>query len=358
MNLFLNPMILLFMSLLLSFMQPSAIERIIPMLCALILFCLSYISSKRIIHTIIFIIYFLLSCFMLEFFIFLPICVYIYASDENKRSCICLLIPCMLHLSTTNVYVCFMVLIEIVFAILLKLQFDHSYMVEEAFRIQRDASKELAIRVAAQNKDLIIQQEQEIRIATLDERNRIAREIHDNVGHLLSSTLIQVGALQIIAKDDEVKSGLYDIRATLSTAMDSVRKSVHDLHAESLDLEMMITKLVEKFTYCEVHVEYDIVHCFKQNVIYHILAIIKECMNNTMKHSNATRLHIVIREQPAFFQVICSDNGAQSHILDTGIGLRNIQDRIEALHGYVNISNQDGFKVFITLPKEESVCVL
>ena len=43
--------------------------------------------------------------------------------------------------------------------------------------------------LSEKNKNLLIQQEQEVRIATLNERNRIAREIHDNVGHLLSSAL-------------------------------------------------------------------------------------------------------------------------------------------------------------------------
>lgn len=46
-----------------------------------------------------------------------------------------------------------------------------------------------------------------MRLATLNERNRIAREIHDNVGHLLSRSLLQVGALQVVNRDETVRQG-------------------------------------------------------------------------------------------------------------------------------------------------------
>lgn len=287
---------------------------------------------------------------------FLGVIAYMYYDKDHQRNMLPFFTPSILHAQPNTIYLSIIVGIEIVFAILLKQQYLKSINVEEAFRKQRDATKELALTISAKNKDLLIQQEQEIRIATLGERNRIAREIHDNVGHLLSSSLIQLGALQIIAKQQQVSEGLGNLRDTISIAMDSVRSSVHDLHAESLDLELMIKKLIERFTFCEVYFEYDMMHTFKQTVIYHILAIVKECMNNTMKHSNATKLQIVIREQPAFFQIICNDNGVNSKIKDSGIGLQNIQERIDSLHGYVNVTDGEGFKVFVTLPKEDAIC--
>lgn len=51
----------------------------------------------------------------------------------------------------------------------------------------RDTTKEIAMQLKQQNRDLMEKQDYEINIATLNERNRIAREIHDNVGHLLSA---------------------------------------------------------------------------------------------------------------------------------------------------------------------------
>ena len=85
-----------------------------------------------------------------------------------------------------------------------------------SFMRQRDATKELADILSNKNRHLLVQQEQEIRIAILDERNRIAREIHDHVGHLLSSALLQIGAIQAIQKEDKLKEPLQNLRDTLS----------------------------------------------------------------------------------------------------------------------------------------------
>ena len=75
-----------------------------------------------------------------------------------------------------------------------------------------------------------------------------------------------------------------------------------------------------------------------------------------MKHSNAEKLSIVVREQPGFYQLIIHDNGTKHIEHQDGIGLHNIRERIEDLHGYVNINHDNGFRIFITLPKEENIC--
>ena len=52
------------------------------------------------------------------------------------------------------------------------------------------------------NKELLEKQDYEIQVATLNERNRIAREIHDSVGHLLSRSILQLGALKAVHRQE------------------------------------------------------------------------------------------------------------------------------------------------------------
>ena len=59
----------------------------------------------------------------------------------------------------------------------------------------RDTSTELNMALKEKNRNLLEKQDNEIYLATLKERNRIAREIHDNVGHMLSRSILQMGAL-------------------------------------------------------------------------------------------------------------------------------------------------------------------
>ena len=89
----------------------------------------------------------------------------------------------------------------------------------------RDASMEHEMLMEQMNHQLIEKQNAQIYNATLKERNRIAREIHDNVGHLLTRSIMQVEALQVVHRDDErVRGELAQVRVWRQHhALDPVR---------------------------------------------------------------------------------------------------------------------------------------
>ena len=189
-------------------------------------------------------------------------------------------------------------------------------------------------------------------MAELRERNRIAREIHDNVGHLLSSSILQIGALLVTNKDENTKESLRMIKETLSKAMDSIRNSVHNLHDESIDLYTEIKTLINNFKFCPVEFDYDIEGNVEHKLKYCFIAVIRECLSNIARHSNATKANIVLREHPAIYQLIVQDNGTQINYEEgKGIGLKNISDRVASFSGNMNLSFDKGFKVFISIPK-------
>ena len=68
-------------------------------------------------------------------------------------------------------------------------------------RALRDSLQERSLSLARKNRDLMASHDYEVRLATLAERARIAREIHDNVGHLLTRSVLQVEALQVVHAD-------------------------------------------------------------------------------------------------------------------------------------------------------------
>ena len=77
-----------------------------------------------------------------------------------------------------------------------------------------------------------------------------------------------------------------------------------------------------------------------------------------MKHSNATKVLITVREHPAFYQLLIEDNGNPAkpfpdfhEISSDGMGIPNMRDRVEALHGILHISREHGFRIFISIPK-------
>ena len=109
----------------------------------------------------------------------------------------------------------------------------------------RDTDTELKLVMEQRNRELLEKQDNEIYLATLRERNRIAREIHDNVGHMLSRSILQVGALATICKEETIRQQLAGINDTLNQAMNSIRESVHDLHDDAIDLRQAAYEAVK-----------------------------------------------------------------------------------------------------------------
>jgi len=222
------------------------------------------------------------------------------------------------------------------------------------FNALRDTTRETALQLEKKNKMLMEKQDYELNLATLSERNRIARDIHDNVGHMLSRSILQTGALLAISTEAQTREGLVQIKETLSEAMDSIRNSVHDLHDESLDLQVELQTLIKNFEFCPVKFDYDVENPLDKEVKYCFIAVVKEAFSNIIRHSDASEVSLVVREHPGLIQLVVQDNGTDKGETDrTGIGLKNIADRVAALDGNVHITADRGFRIFISVPKND-----
>jgi len=249
----------------------------------------------------------------------------------------------------------------------------------------RDNSIELQLALQRKNKALSENYENNIHHVTLKERNRIARDIHDNVGHLLSRSILQIGAVQAIIQskefkdsinwtkefsetredyiedsiddllgdsiEDSIKDSLDSLKETLDLAMTSVRQNVHNLRDDSIDLEEAISKMIEPMT-CDVELNYDMSNEIENNVKFCFLGVLGEAITNISKHSNATTVTITLKEHPAFYQLLIQDNGSvQAEESSVGMGITNMEKRVEALDGHFNIHTKNGFKIFVSVPK-------
>lgn len=217
----------------------------------------------------------------------------------------------------------------------------------------RDDNEEFRQHMLEKNKLLRERQDNEIAMATLKERNRIAREIHDNVGHLLSRAIVQMGAVQAVNKDDKLSGTLRQVSATLGESMDKIRKSVHDLHNESFDLEKALNDIAGKNAGYDITLNYDMCMGTPLRVKYCVVSIVSEALHNVEKHSDATKVVITAAEHPGFYQIIINDNGHPARICESGIGLHNMESRIKELGGNMSVSTDKGFRIFCTVPKEK-----
>lgn len=228
----------------------------------------------------------------------------------------------------------------------------HLYQLLHQLHQIRDDNMESTMILQQRNMALIEKQDYEIHVATLSERNRIAREIHDNVGHMLTRSILQTGALKVINKDPSLEEPLTTLHDTLNTAMTSIRTSVHDLHDESIDLHNALLDTITPVSSPNIVLEYDMGNELPKEIKYAFISIVKEAVNNMQKHSNADSARITLREHPGFYHLLIQDNGTViSPAENEGIGLSNMKERIHALKGNIRISTENGFTINISIMK-------
>lgn len=231
----------------------------------------------------------------------------------------------------------------------------------EAFR---ETARELSQVQEEKNKQILSNQDYEIHTATLKERNRIAKEIHDHVGHLLSRSLLQIGALITVAREEEVREGLFSLKHSLSEGMDSIRSSIHNMHDESIDLEASLEGLTRNFTFCVIQFSYQLTAAPPLEIKYACIAIVKEALANIIKHSNASLVKISAESESESYLLSIQDNGTVSEAVKRriarcqarreypeGLGLQSINDRVHSLDGSLEITTDCGFALYIRLPK-------
>lgn len=226
-------------------------------------------------------------------------------------------------------------------------------------KIVRDKLTEDNIYLKKYNEQLKIDKEKNIQIAILTERNRIARELHDSIGHAISSSILQVEALKIISNENAVISGLNTLQNTLSNGMEDIRKNIHNLYSESLELKSQIEKLCREIPNIDTEIIYNLEDDLDYNLKFDILSIVKEAITNCIKHSNATKLKITLLSQPKFYSIVIKDNGSifDENVFKNskGIGLMSMEDIVKKHNGFLNYKFENGFQLHLTLMKGDIV---
>jgi signal transduction histidine kinase len=325
---------------------------VVPIICIIIVSAFQSYVDNNIIRFIVVVLYCAISVFYPVFLFFLPLACYDLFMTKWQPGLLIALIPTAAGFQTMPIASCVFISLLTALSYLIKRRTILLEKVRAEYIALRDSTKEFSLRLEGKNKELMEKQDYEINLATLNERNRIARDIHDSIGHLLSNSILQTGALMATCRDDALRERISTLKNTLVTGMDSIRESIHDLHDESVDLYAEVKALTEGFQFCEITLEYDMDSSPERKVKYTVLSVVKEALSNIIRHSDATFVKLTLREHPALYQLIVKDNGHKKETEGDGIGLKNITQRVESLGGIVNISYDSGFAVFVSIPKE------
>ncbi len=349
-----DKLILLFFGLVLLLTTEPAIKPILLLLGVFIVLAADELVSSVSFSYGLFFIGIAGSLFWPDLLFFLPVLCYPLCVKRPTPVLLISILPVIRSFFTLDPpATCFLILFLLSVALLLSYRERQLTQASSDFIRLRDSDTEEKLSLQEKTQTLIENQDAGIKIATLQERTRIAREIHDNVGHLLSRSILQVGAMLTVKKDDE---SLLLLKESLDAAMQGIRSSVHDLRDDALDLETSTKQLLSDYTSYETYFEYDIAPELPVAVTYCFLTITKEALANITKHSNADTIRISMKEYTSMYRLSVADNGTDVTIPDgnTGMGLENMQARVASLKGTIRFSTQNGFHIFVSVPKDQT----
>ena len=201
-------------------------------------------------------------------------------------------------------------------------------------------------------------------IATQNERLRISRDLHDEMGHLLTALSLQLQICQkLTASDDKSRliRQLEQAQQSTESLFSSVRHTVHGMrngagakHSNTdlmSALEVLINDVESLTIKLRVNGDRPLLSFESTEAI---LFIVKECITNTLRHSSASSMIIGLTNNETELLILIEDNGGESTSTSKGVGLLNIEERVQLLGGSVSMEflTGRGFVVQLRVPME------
>ncbi|MCS0396226.1 cache domain-containing protein [Vibrio diabolicus] len=193
-----------------------------------------------------------------------------------------------------------------------------------------------------------------------DEKKHLARELHDGINQLLVSSKCHLDLMSHRLEDEKLKSHLDKSQRSLVTAINEVRHISHQLRPSALDdigLEAALTTLLQDF---HSHSGIDIESNFDtqqykltSEVATTLYRVAQESLNNIEKHARAKKVTVTLQKMGNMLQLLIRDDGVgfvvNQAVHQQGIGLRNMQERVEFIGGEFELMSELGLGTEITV---------
>ncbi|MBU2701374.1 signal transduction histidine kinase [Sporomusaceae bacterium BoRhaA] len=232
-------------------------------------------------------------------------------------------------------------------------------MLVQSQQKEKERIKSLNAQLNAANEQLRVYAIEVERMAETRERNRLAREIHDTLGHALTGIAAGLDAClaTIDAAPDFTKRQLQKIGDTARHGITDVRRSVKKLRPdglEKLSLKAALQQMVEDFSAASgmrielmgtgwpEHLRED-----EEEVIYRV---VQEGITNANRHGHAAKIRIAITCEENGLQILLEDNGIGCSNVQPGFGLRHMQERLALLKGTLQCEGENGFIIKASIP--------
>jgi len=191
------------------------------------------------------------------------------------------------------------------------------------------------------------------KLAEAKERNRIARDVHDNVGHSIAGILIKLQATKkVLDKDTDKGNEMIDECVVhLKDSLEVLRDTVHNIYRHEKHGTDYIKSIVDEYKYCEsqIKISGQYKNC-TERTFSALSFVLKEALTNTAKHSKATKINVELKGEDFMVYMMIIDNGKGCSEIKESLGIRSMRDRVRGLNGKLKIDGSDGMKITCDIP--------
>ncbi|MFJ5716258.1 sensor histidine kinase [Neobacillus sp. NPDC093127] len=227
----------------------------------------------------------------------------------------------------------------------------------DSFKQTVDNERRLRYELEDTKAKLLHSSKEVANIAEVRERNRIAQEIHDTLGHSMAGILFQLQAAYKLHPRNQEKSLVMVQNSIegLANSVELLRNTVHNIKPkQSLGIEY-IKSIINNFSFCPVDLRLN--GDFNTIPASHLELLstnIKEALTNASRYSRATNMDVKIEANEQYTRMYIKDNGVGCKTMKEGLGLSGMRERVRNVGGSLSISANDGFLIVCLIPKEGS----
>ncbi|MFO8060090.1 MAG: sensor histidine kinase [Bacillota bacterium] len=243
-------------------------------------------------------------------------------------------------------------------SLLARMQREERDRAESALRQLERSQSELE----EAHRRLMESSRQRERMAAIEERNRLAREIHDTVAHSLTGIIVGLEAsTRLMEVDpDQAAEGLVRIQQQARMGLQEIRRSVKAWKPQDLEavgFEAAVRGLAHEISGAGLHVDLDMEEfCLPEHLELPFYRMIQEGITNSVRHGRARRMYIQLRQGASSIILTLRDDGSGTEGLAEGYGLRGMRERIEGVGGTIEFGNAEPRGFLIRAQVEVTDC--
>jgi len=214
----------------------------------------------------------------------------------------------------------------------------------------RERTEQLMIDLGKANEQLAAYAAQAEELAMTQERNRLAREIHDRLGHTLTIVNVQIEAAKVVMGSDPERAldALNKAQESARKGLTQIRESVASLRESPVSnrpLSKAIKPLIQETQSTGIVTEFKVLgepQTLENKVALALYRVAQEGLTNVCKHARASRVDILLNFQPDQVSLEVKDNGVGATVTTGGFGLLGIRERMQMLGGKLEIRTSVG----------------